>query len=269
MMNFETGLCSSRIPFVKIGSSPNPIVVFNGGQAFVRRPTPARSERDARRIARLLPKDRTIYVMGYDACPPADYSIDTIVSDMAQFLRDEVGPATVMGISFGGFVAARLAADHPDLVKELIMLVSAHRFSPAGRKSIDRQIECAWQGDFKGFLKEFSLVFRRPWLNWLLRLRFRQERKRIQETMNDPAVIVRGLHAVAGDNFGKETGWLQRIQARTQIIGGTRDPFFDVAAMQETAHLIPRSQIKLFKGETHMLPVERPRGVAKIVKAFL
>lgn len=267
MMTSETGHFLCRIPFVRIGSGPSPIVVLNGGQAFVRRPTPARTERDAKRIARLLPSGHTIYVMGYDSAPPAGYSIDMIVQDMATILRDEIGPATIMGISFGGFVAARLAAEYPELVKDLMLLVTAHRFSPEGRRSIDRQIECAWQGDFEGFLNEFGLVFRRPWLNWLLRLR--QERNRLHKTMNDPAAIVRSLHAVAGEDFGKNPSWLQRIQARTLIIGGTHDPFFDVNAMKETAHLIPWTQLKLFDGETHMLPIERARDVAKVVKAFL
>ncbi|WP_175493729.1 alpha/beta fold hydrolase [Microvirga guangxiensis] len=254
---------------MKIGSGSNPIVVLNGGQAFVRRPTPAHAQRDAKRIARLLPPHRPIYVLGYDSSPPPGYSIHTIVKDVERILRDETGPASVMGISFGGFVAARLAADHPALVKSLILMVSAHRFSSEGRRSVDRQIECAWQGDFEGFLKEFGLVFRRPWLNWLLRLRFRQERERLHETMNDPAIIVRGLHAVAGDDFGKDPSWLQAIQPPTLIVGATRDPFFDVEAMEETARLIAGAQLKLFNGETHMLPIERARDVAKVVRDFL
>ncbi|WP_152568758.1 alpha/beta hydrolase [Microvirga sp. BSC39] len=269
MKDSQTGLFLNKIPYVRVGSGPKPIVVLNGGQAFVRRPTPARALRDARRIARLLPRNRTIYILGYDPSPPADQSIDTIVGDISRILLDEVGPATVMGISFGGFVATRLAAEHPSLVREMILMVSAHRFSPEGCRSIDRQIECAWRGDFEGFLDEFGLVFRRPWLNWLLRLRFRQERHRLHETMNEPAIIVRGLHAIAGEDFGRDSTWLARIQAPTLIVGGTRDPFFDVEAMEETARLIPRSQLKLFERETHMLPIERTRAVAKTVKAFL
>ena len=269
MTTFETGTFLSRIPFVRIGSGSDPIVVLNGGQAFVRRPTPARAQRDARRIARLLPSHRTVYVLGYDPAPPAGYSIDMIVSDVSRILRDEIGPASIMGISFGGFVATRLAADHPDLVKDLILMVSAHRFSEQGRRSVDRQLEYAWQGDFEGFLDEFGLVFRRPWLNWLLRLRLKQERKRLHETMNDSAIIVRGLNAVAGEDVGEDPSWLRTIRARTLIVGATRDPFFDAEAMEEAACLIAGAQLKLFKGETHMLPVERARDVAKVVKAFL
>jgi len=208
-------------------------------------------------------------VLGYEPAPSADYSIGTIVRDVAQILREEIGPATVVGISFGGFVAARLAADQPELVKELILMVSAHRFSPEGRRSVDRQIAFAWAGDFEGFLDEFGLVFRRPWLNWLIRLRLRQERKQLHETMNDPAVIVRGLNAVAGEDFGGDPSWLARIAAPTLIVGATRDPFFDVASLEETARLIPSARLQLFNNETHMLPVERARDVAKMVMRFL
>ena len=269
MKDFRTGLFLNKIPYVQSGSGPHPVVVLNGGQAFVRRPTPARAQRDAKRIARLLPEGRSIHVLGYEPSPPAGYSIATIVDDVARILREEIGPATVMGISFGGFVAARLAADHPDLVKEMILMVSAHRFSPEGRRSVDRQIACAWSGDFEGFLDEFGLVFRRPWLNWLLRWRFRQERTRLHETMNDPAVIVRGLNAVAGEDFGGDPSWLAHVAAPTLIVGATRDPFFDVAALEETARHIPSARLQLFEHETHMLPVERARDVARVVTRFL
>jgi pimeloyl-ACP methyl ester carboxylesterase len=269
MKDFRTGLFLNKIPYVQSGSGPHPVVVLNGGQAFVRRPTPARAQRDAKRIARLLPKGRSIHVLGYEPSPPAGYSIATIVDDVARILREEIGPATVMGISFGGFVAARLAADHPDLVKEMILMVSAHRFSPEGRRSVDRQIACAWAGDFEGFLDEFGLVFRRPWLNWLIRWRFRQERTRLHETMNDPAAIVRGLNAVAGEDFGGDPSWLAHVAAPTLIVGATRDPFFDVAALEETARHIPSARLQLFEHETHMLPVERARDVARVVTRFL
>ncbi|MGO4523519.1 alpha/beta fold hydrolase [Microvirga sp. 2MCAF35] len=268
MKDFQSGLFLNKIPYVQSGSGSNPIVVLNGGQAFVRRPIPARALRDARRIARLLPSGRPVYILGYEPSPPADYTVGTIVDDVARILQ-EIGPATVMGISFGGFVAARLAADRPDLVKELILMVSAHRFSPEGRRSVDRQIACAWAGDFEGFLDEFGLVFRRPWLNWLIRWRFSQERRRLHETMNDPATIVRGLNAVAGEEFGRDPSWLARIAAPALIVGATRDPFFDVAALEETARLIPGAQLRIFRNETHMLPIERARDVAKAIARFL
>lgn len=269
MSHYETGLFLNRIPYAKIGNGPNPIVVLNGGQAFVRRTSPARTLRDARRIARLLPPGSTFYMLGYDQAPPAGYTIGTISSDFAGIIRNAIGPASVVGISYGGFIAARLAAEQPDLVRNLILLVSAHRFSEPGRHSIDRQIECAWQGDFLGLLAEFGMVFRRPWFNWLLKARFWLERSRLHEKMGDPVSIVRGLHAVTADEADRDPSWLRGIRARTLIVGGTRDQFFDTEVLEEAASLIPNAQLKLFAKETHMLPVERARDVAKVISHFL
>lgn len=269
MNALETGFFLNRIPYAKAGSGAQPIVVFNGGQAFVRRPAPDRIRRDARRIARLLPADRPVYIFGYDPGPPEDYSIDTIVRDFADILRTEIGPATIVGVSFGGFVAARLAAAHPDLARELILLVSAHRFSPEGRRSIARQVACAETGDFAGLLAEFGMIFRRPWFNWLLRLRLWMERNRMADKMNDPDVIVRGLSAVASEDFGADPAWLRQIRAKTLIVGATKDPFFDPQVLEEAARLIPSSSLELFAEETHMLPVERSRDVARAISAFL
>ena len=268
MRKLETGLFLNKIPYARIGSGPDPIVVLNGGQDFVRRSSPERTARDAKRIARLLPRDRAIYVLGYDQAPPAGYAIDTIVGDVERILREEIGPAALMGISFGGFAAARLAA-RTDLVTELILMVNAHRVSPEGRRSIDRQIESAWAGDFDSFVNEFVVAFRRPWFNWLIGARLKRERRRLHETMNDPVTIVRSLNAVANEDFGSDPSWLSRITAPTLIVGGTKDIFFDAAALEETARMIPSAQLKLFRHETHMLPVERARDVARAVKAFL
>jgi pimeloyl-ACP methyl ester carboxylesterase len=87
--------------------------------------------------------------------------------------------------------------------------------------------------------------------------------------MNDPAVIVRGLNAVAEEDFGGDPSWLARIAAPTLIVGATRDSFFDVAALEETARLISSARLHLFENETHMLPVERARDVARVVTRFL
>ena len=53
------------------------------------------------------------------------------------------------------------------------------------------------------------------------------------------------------------------------IVGGTADQYFDAAAFEETARRIPVARLELFDGETHMLPVERRRDVARVVAEFL
>ena len=62
---------------------------------------------------------------------------------------------------------------------------------------------------------------------------------------------------------------LGRVTARTLIVGGTADQFFGDGMQQQTAALVPNMTLALFPGETHMVPIERPRAVAATLRAFL
>ncbi len=55
-----------------------------------------------------------------------DCSISGVTELTARFLREHIdGPATLVGNSFGGHVALRLALDHPDLVDSLVLAGSS------------------------------------------------------------------------------------------------------------------------------------------------
>lgn len=262
----ELGTFLGRIPFARIGASPSPIVVVSGGQAFVRRPSPARTARDARRLQRLMPPGRSFLVVGYDPTPP-DYRLGTIGRDLAAIFDQLGGDVPVIGLSYGGLAALRAAADHPGLVRRLVLLASAHDFSAEGRRRVQHQIDCASRGDLAGLAAGFAAVFRRPWFNWLLRAQLRMARARLPETMNDPALIIRGLRAVLDDPI--DPARLARVAAPCLLVGGTRDQFFGDGMQQQTASLLPRASLELFERETHMLPVERARDVARVLQAFL
>jgi pimeloyl-ACP methyl ester carboxylesterase len=162
----------------------------------------------------------------------------------------------------------QLAAQHPSLVSVLVLLASAHDFSIEGRRRLERQIDCASRGDFVSLVQGFMAVFRRPWLNWLLRIRLWTRRNSLGDTMNDAPTIVRGLTAILDTRLA-DTTRLARVTARTLVIGGSRDQFFGDGTMERTAAAVPNASLVLFSGETHMVPVERPRAVAASLREFL
>ncbi|MBN8941950.1 MAG: alpha/beta hydrolase [Rhizobiales bacterium] len=264
-----TGLFLGRIPYVRLGSGPRRIVVVNGGQGFVRRFSAGSAARDIRQIMPLLPPDSTVVVLGYDADPPAGYDMARIVGDVATIMRTEIGPSTVMGISFGGFVAARLAAEHPDLVDRLILLITAHRFSAEGRARVAGLIDDLERGDLYGMARKFATLSRRAWVNLTVRLVLWLARNKLAAKLNPPATIIRSLSAALNEDVAQGPGWLAAIRAPTLILGGDADQFFDVAAMRETATAIPAAKLELIAGETHMLPLERPKPVAAAITRFL
>jgi pimeloyl-ACP methyl ester carboxylesterase len=268
----ETGTLLGRIPFARVGAAADPVVVVSGGQAFVQRPTPERVARDARRIARIMPRGRSFVLVGYDFVlvgydpTPADYQLTTIARDVCAIL-EQLGACNAIGISYGGLVALRAAAERPDLVTRLVLLASAHDFSAEGKRRVAQQIEHAGQGDLVALATQFAGLCRRPWLNWLVRARLRTMRTRLPQAFNEPALIVRGLRAVQDDSI--EPTVLARVTAACLLVGGTRDQFFGDGMQEHTAALVPRAQLALADGETHMLPIERPRFVARALRAFL
>ena len=267
-MHLETGTFFDRIPYARVGSQADPILVLSGGQAFVQRPTPSRIERDARRVARLLPANRSFVLLGYDLSPARSDGFDGMVADVAAVARELSGSRQVVGISYGGVIATQLAAQHPGLVSALVLLASAHDFSAAGKRRLERQIDCALRGDLAALAEDFVTVFRRPWLNWLVRLRLRTRRHRLGEALNDPSVIVRGLRAILDPRLA-DTTRLAKVTARTLVIGGSRDHLFGDGEMERTAAVVPNASLVLFPKETHMVPVERAGAVAAKVRAFL
>jgi pimeloyl-ACP methyl ester carboxylesterase len=265
-VKIESGTFLGRIPYARVGHGDRPILVLAGGQAFMQRPTPQRITRDAGRVASVLPRDRGFILLGYDPAPSESHSLSTIVADIAAIIAELGAPVQLVGVSYGGIIALQVAAEHPSMVSELVLLASAHRFSPEGSQLMRRQVDYAARGDFAALGEEFVGMFRRPWLNWLLRLRLRTRRGRAAEGMNDPEIIVRGLRAVLDSPIDEAS--LSHISARTLIISGTHDQVFG-RVPERTATLVPHASLVQFPGETHMVPIERRRAVAARTRALL
>ena len=257
-----------RVPYVRIGHGAEKIVVINGGNAFVRRFEPASAARNARQIARLFAAGTSLCILGYDTTVTRPCDVSPIVDDIATIIRTHFGTATVAGISFGGFIATRLAADHPELVPRLILLATAHRFSEEGRRRVQQQIADTDRGDFAAMARPFLTLFRRPWLNLLLRLAIHSGRRSLAQKVNDPQFIVCMLESALTAGTGDHPH-LAQIRAQTLVLAGTHDQFFDLASLQETADAIPSGKLVLFPKETHMLPVERWREVGRVIEKFL
>ncbi|RWA61750.1 alpha/beta hydrolase [Mesorhizobium sp. M4B.F.Ca.ET.190.01.1.1] len=267
MHRIETGLFLGRLPFARVGQGPESLLIINGGQGFMMKPWPSRLEKDAGRLIRILPPNTSFVLIGYDPAPKADPSLEGMARDIAEIIgADFKEPASLMGISYGGVVATQVAARYPDLVGKLILLASAHGFSADGKRRLRKQIQFAQAGQFHALLKEFTTVFRRPWLNLLLRLRLRFEARSLVARMGAPSTIVRYLEAMLDDDVTEED--LRNISARTLILGGERDQFFG-GMMEATASAISGAKLMVLGDETHMAPVERASDVRRHLEEFI
>jgi len=269
MGDVETGLFLGRIPYIKAGSGSRTAVIFFGANALFKRLDTSDASRYAAMFSRLLPADYSFYILGYEENPSETYRLDTIVDDLVRIVRTEIGRSTAIGVSFGAFVAIRFAAAQPELVDKLVILVGAHRFSAQGARKIAKQITYLKVRDFYGLVRENGVLFRRPWYNWLVRLKLWRDKDKLAAEFNYPTSIARAYESLFGADFERNREYADRIRAETLIIGGTADQYFDVAAFEETARRLPAARLELFDGERHMLPVERRRHVARVLAEFL
>ena|SRR5687768_8984397 len=134
---------------------------------------------------------------------------------------------------------------------------------------IERQFEALGQGDFQTLIRENALLFRRPWYNWLLRLKLWKDGSRLTADFRDPAAILHDYRHLFGPDFQNNAEYARRIVSPALVIGGTADQVFDRRASEETAGLIPGARIHLFERETHMLPIEKSAEVAGAIVDFL
>lgn len=247
------------VPCVRAGSGATRVVAIAGGDAFMRRFSAASAERGAARIARLF-RDATVYVLGYDMRADGPRDAASIASQLADIIERHIGPSVLAGISFGGFVALRIAAERPELVRRLVLISTAHRFSAEGRQRTEQQIADVRRGDFVAMTRPFLTIYRRWWRSLLVRAMVRLSRGRLAEGMNEPEAIARMLETALE---GTDPALLPRIEAPTLLVIGTRDQFFDLAAASDTVNAIAGARLVTFEGETHPLPLERWRDVRK------
>ncbi len=141
-----TGYFKNGLPYVCIGSGPRNLVVFEGG-GFENKPPSGMMLRWVRSSFEGFAEDYTVYSVLRKPGLPAGYSMRDMSEDYATMIRDEFeGPVDVMGVSTGGPMAQHFAADHPELVRRLVLAATGYRLTEEGRELQWGMVESARQG---------------------------------------------------------------------------------------------------------------------------
>lgn len=196
---------------------------------------------------------------------PEGTTMAELADDYATMLREwQAAPIDVIGISTGGEIALQLAADHPELVRRLVLVASACRLGSHGH-SVERQAaEALERGDRRGAAALLSAALPSGRLS---------------------SALVRTLAWVApGGVVGREHGdllatlraelafdlseRLHEITAPTLVLGGSKDAFYGEAVFRETAEGLPFGHLALHPGRSHAATVTS-RRLGPEVNAFL
>jgi pimeloyl-ACP methyl ester carboxylesterase len=244
----SAGILRGGVPFNRLGSGPHTVVVFQG-LLFENKPLARLDVLLALRMYRFLERRHTIWVLTRRRGLAPGTSLADMADDYAVAIRDELGggPVDVIGVSTGGSIAQHFAADHPDLVRRLVIHSSAHTLTPESRALQMELAHLAAEGRWREAYSliigtmaarhRFLRVATRPF-GWLM----------AWSAPDDPSDLIVTVEAEDVHAFRERLG---EIRAPTLVVAGTADPFYTEALFRETAEGIPDGRLILYPGMGH------------------
>jgi pimeloyl-ACP methyl ester carboxylesterase len=242
----KSGYFRNGLPYKRSGHGPRPLVIFQG-LTFENKPQAV-----TLMMYKFLEDDYTLYGVLRKSGMLQGYTLSDMANDYAVMIREEFGgPVDVLGISTGGSIALHFAADHPDLVRRLVIHSSAHTLNDTAKQL---QLEVARLAQQGQWMKAWALLvgsmfpqvglrnrLSRPliWLSaWLLSL----------NAPKDPGDLVVTVEAEDRLAFKDR---LAKIVAPTLVAGGADDFFYSPALFRETADGIPNAKLCLYERMGH------------------
>jgi pimeloyl-ACP methyl ester carboxylesterase len=194
--------------------------------------------------------------------------LDTLAEDTATLIKQLVGgPCHVVGFSMGSFVAMRLAARHPALVRSLTLIgPSADAEEPENQPRYARLIR---------FVRWFGPTLVAP---RLMKILFGDTYLRSPAVAADRArwlaylkALPRSLHRAAAASAGRTamTGELARIVAPTLVVSGEEDRPISPARARAVHQGIAGSQFVAFPRTGHAVMIERAEAFNARLRQFL
>lgn len=200
---------------------------------------------------------------GLSDVPPAPYSIDDHVADLAALLgAHEIAGAIVVGLSVGGMIALALAAARPDLVRLLVLCDTAHRIGTPEMWSA--RIEAVRAN---GLASIADAVLER-WLS----AEFRQAHAvdlagyRNMLTRN-PAEGYIGTCATLRDT--NLTSVASRLTLPTLCLVGEADGATPPVLVQSLSEMIPNATFETIRNAGHLPCIEQPGLLSSRIESFV
>jgi pimeloyl-ACP methyl ester carboxylesterase len=244
MRKASAGYFRNGLPYNRVGNGSRTLVIFQG-LVFENKPLPASTAWLYGTYYRYLNTDYTTYIVLRRPGMPTGYSLEDMADDYATMIREEFGgPVDVIGVSTGGSIAQHFAADHPDLVRRLVIHSSAYTLSDS-TKSLQMRVaslarQRRWREAYATMLSPTRYARPAVWIGSLLAGTF--------GAPEDPSDVVVTVEAEDKFNFKER---LAQIAAPTLVVAGEEDPYYSMALFRETAEGIPNARLILYPGEGH------------------
>jgi 3-oxoadipate enol-lactonase len=217
-------------------------------------------------ILPLLPKGLRIIRFdkrghGLSTCPPAPYSMGSLITDTEKLL-DHLGvkDCVFVGLSIGGMIAQGLAVKRLDLMRAMVL---SNTGAKIGTPEVWDQRIAGVQSD--GIESLADAVMER-WFSKGFRATPELELWRNMLVRQEDAGYAGCSAAISGTDFYATTATLR---LPTLGIAGSEDGSTPPDLVRETVDLIPGSKFHLIRKAGHLPCVEQPEEYAQVLTDFL
>jgi pimeloyl-ACP methyl ester carboxylesterase len=240
----SAGYSHNGLPYNHMGNGTRTLVIFQG-TVFQNKPFSPLLNWVYNSFYKPLEDDFTIYSVLRKPNMPEGYTLKNMADDYAMMIKEEFGEQIdIIGLSSGGSIAQYFAADHPELVRKLIIHSGAYTLSDSTRRiqmqvaSLARQRK--WMAAYIAQLSPGNRSKAVVWIGALVAV--------LSGVPKDPSDLVVATEAEDKHNFKER---LAQIKATTLVVAGADDPFYSETLFRETAEGIPNARLILYKGIGH------------------
>ena len=192
-------------------------------------------------------KEYTVYMFSRKNAMPEDYSVRDMAEDQVKAMKElGIEDAYVLGVSQGGMIAQYIAIDHPEMVRKLILAVTAPYANPLLRKSVGEWISMAKRGDHAALMadtaeKTYSEGYLKKNRKYLPLLAAFTKPHSYERFLRNAEAI---LHFDVRDELAK-------IKCPTLILAGSDDHTVGNEAVDELNSAIAGSEKYIYEGYGH------------------
>lgn len=108
---------------------------------------------------RQFAKEYRVYIIDKNSVISEGCTVTDLAEDTASAIKAlGINDACVMGISLGGMIAQEIAIRHPELVRKLVLGVTASRTNDTMTAAVSKWIDLAGNGNFGGIVTDMTTV---------------------------------------------------------------------------------------------------------------
>ena len=213
---------------------------------------------------RACARDHTVWMFSRKNDLPAGYTIRRMAEDVKKaMVQLHIPRAHIVGVSMGGMIAQFLAADYPEKVDRLVLVVTAPRPNALLRDGVITWMKQAQWGKHRELMED---NLRRMYSEKYVRLTVWSVP--LLAGVTKPASYDRFLVQAQACLDHNSYDVLPLIAAPTLVIGGAADRVLGAEGSREMVQCIPGAQLYIYPHGTHAL-YEEERDFNRRVLDFL